>query len=157
MEQKFNELSNQIEEEKNRNNKLIQENAKLNIIINDEKKNKRNDSNEKTKLHETIKDLQEKNKNLDEKLKRFPFILGKAERLMSIVFISKDEKVCMPIICKNTDKIKDLEKYFYDKFPEYSNLENEFLSNGKYVDKYQTLENNNIKNSQIIIITQKFK
>ena len=76
---------------------------------------------------------------------------------MSIVFISKDEKVCMPIICKNTDKIKDLEKYFYDKFPEYSSLENEFLSNGKYVDKYQTLENNNIKNSQIIIITQKFK
>ena len=43
MEQKFNELSNQIEEEKNRNNKLIQENEKLNIIINDENKNKRNE------------------------------------------------------------------------------------------------------------------
>ena len=43
MEQKFNELSNQIEEEKNRNNKLIQENAKLKIIINEENKNKRND------------------------------------------------------------------------------------------------------------------
>ena len=96
--------------------------------------------------------MKENIENLSEKLKRFPFILEKNEKLMSIIFKTINEKINFSIICKNTDKFQDLENYFCKEYPEYSSIEIEYLYNGKHIDKFQTLENYNIKNGKTIII-----
>jgi hypothetical protein len=49
-----------------------------------------------------------------------------------------------------------VENILYDKYPEYIESENYFLVNGIKINKYKTMEQNNIKYSNIIILnTQK--
>ena len=40
----------------------------------------------------------------------------------------------------------------YNKYPKYTDTENYFLVSGKKVNKHKTLENNNIKNNDIITL-----
>ena len=63
-----------------------------------------------------------------------------------------DENILYSIICKNTDNFKEIEKKFYKKYPEYKNTKNCFTLNGKEIDKTKNLDENKIKNSDIITI-----
>ena len=40
----------------------------------------------------------------------------------------------------------------YRKFPEYKETENYFLVNGKKINKYKTIEENNIKNNDVLTL-----
>ena len=96
------------------------------------------------------------NKKIDElkkKLSRYPFELSKGEKLISVIFTSFDNKILHSIICKNTEKFIQLEKKLYIDYPEYSKSDNYFLVNGNKVDKYKTLDENKIKNSDNIILS----
>ena len=98
--------------------------------------------------------LYNENKNLKEKLKRYPFILEKDEQLMSIIIFSRDEKIHYSLICKNNNTINDIEKELYKVYPEYSKVNNIFLYKGKKIEKFQTLQSNKIKNGDILIFDQ---
>jgi CRISPR/Cas system-associated protein endoribonuclease Cas2 len=63
-----------------------------------------------------------------------------------------DQNIIYSIICKNTDNFKEIEKRFYEKYPEYRNTKNYFIVNGKEIDKTKNLDENKIKNSDIITI-----
>ena len=76
----------------------------------------------------------------------------KGETLMPIIFISDDQKVHYSLICKSTDKFKDIEERLYKKYPEYSKTNNYFLLNGNTINKSKNLEENKIKNSNIITL-----
>ena len=80
-----------------------------------------------------------------------PLQIKSEEKMMSIIFISIDEDIHYSIICKNTDIFSNIEKIFYDKYPEYKNIQGEFFINGNKVDKFKNINDNKIKNSDIII------
>ena len=98
--------------------------------------------------------LYNENKNLKEKLKRYPFILEKDEQLMSIIILSKDEKILYSLIWKYNNTINDIEKELYKVYPEYSKVNNIFFYKRKQIGKFQTLQSNKIKNGDILIFEQ---
>jgi len=110
--------------------------------------NNSNNSNTNIELYKEIYDL-------NEKLKRYPFILQKGERLISVIFFSADQKAHYSMICKNTDTIHDLEKDLYKEYPDYSCTENFFLSKGKIINKFHSFESYGIKNGDVILLNQK--
>ena len=71
---------------------------------------------------------------------------------MSIIFISSDQNIISSLICKNTDNFKFIENKFYEKYSEYKGLDNIFILNGRKIDKNKSLDENEIKNDDIIII-----
>ena len=71
---------------------------------------------------------------------------------MSIIFMSSDQNIISSFICKNTDIFKNLENEFYKKYLEYKDLDNNFFSNGRKINKNRSLDENKIKNNDIITI-----
>ena len=100
-------------------------------------------------------ELLELNKKIDElkeKLSRYPFELLKGEKIISVIFTTEDQKIHYSIICKNTDKFINLEEKLYNDYPEYFKKDCcFFLVNGNLINKSQTLDENKIQNSDIII------
>ena len=58
------------------------------------------------------------------------------------------------IICKNTQKFTELEEKLYKEYPEYSKSNNYFIINGNRVNKTKSLDENKIRNNDIIILTE---
>ncbi len=107
------------------------------------------------------KNLEEKNKNnnqleeLKAKLARYPFELLPGEKMMSIIFSSLKLDVHYSVICKNTDKFVNVEMKLYNDYPEYNEGEDNFFTvNGRKILKYKTLEENDIKNSDVILLNK---
>ena len=101
-----------------------------------------------------IKELNKEIDKLKEKLSRYPFELSKGEKLISVIFTSSDQNMFYSIICKNTQKFTELEEKLYNDYPEYSKSNNYFIINGNRVNKNKSLDENKIRNSDIIILTQ---
>ena len=134
-----------------KNENKIEDINKKNEIVHEEIEyiNKKNDD-----LNENIKNLKEEIKDLNEKLGRYPSILEKGEKLMSIIISFRDEKILYSLICKNNNTIIDIEKELYKEFPEYSKTKNIFLYKGKELNKLETFQKNKIKNGDILILEQ---
>ena len=120
--------------------KLVEKNEKENIL---EFKNKL--------LSEILKRDREIEK-LKLKLSRFPFELDEGEKLISVILTSVDQKILHSIICKNTSKFFDLENKLYENYKEYLETENFFTVNGKVINRYKTLDENKIKDNDVIIL-----
>ena len=160
LENKIFILNTKLKEENNKNHILINENSNLMKKIEELQKrineqnnnlmNKNNlkDDNDITKLYKKIDDL-------NQKIKRYFIILEENEKLISIIFISVDEKIHYSLICKNTDTINKIEAELYKEYPDYSETDNYFLCKGKIINKFQTFERNHIKNGDIIILNQR--
>ena len=85
-------------------------------------------------------------------LSQFPIELNKDEHLISIIFNSTDKIINCPIICKNNDKFLEVEAKLYKIYGQYKEMENNFTLNGIKIDKLKTLDENKIKNKDIIIL-----
>ena len=73
--------------------------------------------------------------------------------MMIIIISSVDQKIQNhSIICKNTEIFNQIENRLYNCFKEYSKTENYFTLNGQMIKKSQTLEENKIKNNDIILL-----
>jgi len=136
----INLLNNQLTDEKNNNNILHEINSKINV--------QNNNKNEINKLYKKLNDL-------DDKLKRYPFILEENEKLISIIISSMNQKINYSIICKNTFTINDLEKELYKEYPEISETENYFMYKGNIINRLKTFESYNIKNGNILVLNQR--
>ena len=159
LEEKINILNNQLLEEKKKNEILSKENSKLqkkieelNVKINNLiiqiNPNNYNNSIKMNELYEKIADLQEK-------LNRFPFLLEKNEKLISIIFSSVGQNIHYSIVCKNTDDIHKLESELYREYPQFSETDNYFMCKGKVINKFHTFESNHIKNGDVILVNQR--
>ena len=129
-------------------NKIEELNIKINNANIQINPNNNNNSIKMIELYETIKDLQDK-------LNRFPFILEKNEKLMSIIFSSVSQNIHYSIVCKNTDDINKLERELYREYPQFSETDNYFICKGKVINKFHTFESNHIKNGDVILVNQK--
>ena len=149
LKQIIDELNLSKNNQQKENSELKQKIKELNLKIN----NQTNPNN--PNIHIKINELYEKIEDLQEKLKRFPFILEKNEKLMSIIFSSVDQKIHYSIVCKNTDNINKLEGELYREYPQFSETDNYFMCKGKLLNKFHTFESNNIKNGDVIIVNQR--
>jgi len=71
-----------------------------------------------------------------------------------VKFISIDQTITnFTVIAKNTDKFSKLEDLLYEKYPKYKDTDNYFISNGKILMKDKTLEENKIKNNDILTLS----
>ena len=98
--------------------------------------------------------LLDKDKEIDElkkKLSRYPFELEEGEKMMTVNFTSTDHKIQnYSIICKNTEVFYNIEK----RFNEFSETENYFTVNGNIINKDKSLEENKVKNNDVILLNK---
>jgi hypothetical protein len=112
------------------------------------------EENKKYLNSEKIIALYEKIGELKERLARYPIELLKGENLISVIFSSIDEKIQHSVICKNTEKLTRLVEELFNYYPEYSESQYYFISNGKKVDMFKSLKDNHIHNSDVIILNK---
>ena len=112
-----------------------------------------------TKLNKLILELQKykSNNNINKNINNtkeliMPMLEG--ENLMGVIFNSQGFQDicnwCLP--CKNTNLFIRLEEILNNKFPELKKYETYFMVNTKRIKRFQTLEENNIKDNDIINI-----
>ena len=135
---------NEIQTLKNNNNDLIN---KIKLLENNSN-NSANNNNVPNNDKKTISSMGE----IKIELNKYSFDLKKGEYLLPIIFQSVDSKIHYAIICKNTDRFNMIENILYDIYPEYIENENYFIVNGNKINKNKTIEQNNIKYSDIVIL-----
>ena len=100
--------------------------------------------------------ITELDKNFNKKLVKlqsiFPFKISEDDKIISIIFISSDQNIHYSMICKSTEIFIELEKRLFIKCPEYKETKNYYDANGHKIDINKTLEDNKIKENEIIII-----
>ena len=74
------------------------------------------------------------------------------EKIMAVNFISTDENVNLALPCKNTDIFSRLEEQLFNEYPQYKNVNTYFTVDGKIIESNKTMEENNIKNSNVILL-----
>ena len=140
-------------ENQNLNIKLSQlqfQNSKLSNLF-----NLNNISQNQNNINQTFLNLAKKNLELYEIINRYPLKLKKNEKLISVIIRSTDQKVLYPIMCKNTDSIFKLENELHKVYPNIQFSKYYYLFGGKAItDKSQTLEQNKIKNGDILILNK---
>ena len=153
----FENKNNSIENELKEKNKILEEKIiQLQKLLNNN--SQKNYINlDKGNQNEYLYAILKKDKEIEElklKLSRFPFELGPGEELMSIIICSTDQKVLYPIICKKTDKFCNIEIQLYDAYSEYSESINFFTVNGIKINRNKNLDDNKIKNHDIIVLNK---
>ena len=146
LELRINELNDEIDLLKKTNDKLknLQETAG---------QFSKDRSEIKNSIYESIFEKEKEIKELKSKLSRYPLLLNDGEKIMSLIFTSADQVIHHSVICKNTELFSNVENRLYDEgFSEYKEYENFFTFNGLKINKNKTLEENNIKNSDVIIL-----
>ena len=150
MKNKKNEIKQISEKEK-------PEKKDVDIIDSYKEKEKENIINNSinSEIREALNQIIEKEnkiKELELKLSRYPFELNESEKIMTVIIKSIDNKIIFPILCKNTFIFNRIEENFCAIYKEYSEKDNIFTLNGNKINKNETLENNKIKDKDIIII-----
>ena len=144
-------LDNSYKEILNQNKNLMEINKRLSdeLSLIKTEKEKKNKELLNEKLYNKVEEL-------EEKLARYPIKLLKGEKLISVIFTSVDQKFQHSIISKNTEKLSKLVKQLYKDYPEYleSESQNYFISNGNKVSLFKSLDENNIHNSDVIILNK---
>ena len=77
---------------------------------------------------------------------------SKGEKLISIKFVSVEKDVDYSLITKNTERFPKIESILYEKYPKYMETENIFLTGGNKINRFRSLEDNKIKNGDILVI-----
>ena len=135
-------------------------------LSNEQKKVK--DLNDKIKLYENndkeqkikIKKLEEIIKSLNSKINDLKNNTDKdkianiksREEIIAILFKSFNEDIQRPISCKITDTFIQIEEKIYNEYPKYKDFNTYFTVNGNVIKRFKTLDENKIKDGNIIII-----
>ena len=108
-----------------------------------------------TKMNYLITELQKYNSNNDtNNLKDLSAPMVSGEKIMEVRFNSKDfQNICnWSLPCKNTNLFIRLEEILNNKFPELKKHETYFMVNSKRIKRFQSLDENGIKDNNIINI-----
>ena len=116
-----------------------------------------NEKEKNTKLNEQIQLLKYKlskynlNSNVINNNSEFR-IMNPEEETFSVIFQTGDQSVTRSFTCKKNYIFVDLEKKFYNEYNKYKELDTYLLCNGRKIFRFKTLEENKVKDSDIIII-----
>ena len=147
-------LKNDIKNYQNEINKLKNENFELNKKFNLIKNNNNNIilNDNKDEIISLYKQIQIKDNIINDLSKKQSNDIK--EELMTVIFTTFNKKFHYAIICKYIDEFYIVEKELYKIYPEYLETENYFTARGNKINKYKTMDQNNIKFSEIIILNQ---
>ena len=134
LEEKVAELERQLEKEKQKNEELESKIVEL----------------EKQEQNLNLKD--KTINELREKLERYPFELKEDEKMLTVSFSSSTKMLHYSVICKNTDIFTNIENKLYIQYPEYKEEQTFFTVNGRAINKYYTLDENKIKDNDVILL-----
>ena len=171
-ESEIKKLRDELNIEKNNNKALKIENKKLNDIINSMKTKNIDLTNKIKVLEEQLNklrlDLQNyksnntnSNININNSLKInsnnindliVPLLPG--EKIMTLIFNTQGTQyiVSYGLACKNTNLFVRLEEILNNEFPDLKKHDTYFEVNKKRIKRFQTLEENGIKNNDLINI-----
>ena len=98
--------------------------------------------------------LQIDNDQLRQNQKNLKSTISPGEKLL-VVYFNKAEKISeekYKYSCKNTELFVRLEERFYKDFPQFKEYDLSFLVNNKRIKRFKTIDENQIKNNDIINI-----
>ena len=72
--------------------------------------------------------------------------------MISLNFISVDQKINYSIPCLNNDIFAKIEEILYKKYPDYRETNNCLISNGKQILRFKTIKENNLKSGVTILL-----
>ena len=154
-EEQIKELKKQLEEERKKNQLLKNENMKLNDIISNLKSQNskfENYENKKKSLDDDIQKQQSifdifKNKN-DYSIKS----INSGEKIITVNFVSMGIQDIghYSLACRKSDLFIGLEAKLINDFPLLRDKDFYFEVNVRRIKRYKTLEENNIRNNDII-------
>ena len=127
---KVKELSDKVKKYENSNNEYIKKIKELEELIkskNADINNLKNENNEITAIKS-------------------------GEKIIAIFFTSVREDIYRPISCKNTDTFAKIEEKIYNEYPEYKDYNTYLTVNGNKIKRLKTVEENGIKDGNIIIV-----
>ena len=161
-ESQINELKEQLTKEKNKNSILMNENAKLNEMINNMNSNQLFLNN---KISFLENELNKKNMEIQNYLNNMNNInnynindlvtsINPGEKIITVNFVSNgfQDILNYSIPCKNTSLFIRLEEKLNNDFPQLKNHETFFVVNARRIKRFQTLEENQIKSNDVISI-----
>ena len=150
-------LLKQNKEYENKKNELESIIKKLNIQLKEKDKLLEEEKIKNDNLNKKIKEISTKANKIKEleneiKLFRTYYNFSSDEKLISIKFISINQDIDFTIITKNTDDFSNIEKILYKKYPRYKDSENYFVVNGSKINRNRTLEENKIRNNDVLTL-----
>ena len=127
---------------------------KINILNNESKILKQYEEkikllqNEINKKNIEIQNYKSNNNNIDDGITS----IKPGEKVISINFVSMgiQDISNYNLICKNTDLFVRLEERLYNDFPDFKNYETYFENKTKRIKRFKTLDENEIKNKDVI-------
>ena len=156
----INDLKRQLNEERIKNQNLINQNNNLKNNINQLNNTIINLNNQINNYVNQIQLLQNQinnynyHNNINNNLIKNNYItsLNPGEKIFAINFVSMGFQdimnYCLP--CKNTDLFVRLEEKLNNDYPQLKDKETYFLVNGRRIKRFKTLDENQIKGNDII-------
>lgn len=153
---KENSPNNQIF--KKNTNMTINQKALLNDKISNENNNISNNinlsQNESQSLNaNSINDITSNNSSINLNKKEKNISVLKQEKIIVLKFISSDQCLNYSIVCKSTDKFNLVINRIFDIYPEYIEKKCFFMCNGNVINEYKDIQENKIKNGDIILVS----
>ena len=102
------------------------------------------------KLKDLRDDLIKKDKEISELNLYIPIPIK--EKLMTVTIISNDEKIHFTTTCHKKDYLSKIKELLYEQYPEYKDSDNLFYLKNKIVEENKNLENNGVKDNDIILL-----
>ena len=152
------QLKAKITQLENDNNKLTNEINKSKKIITELNKNQKDEQENQyviLSLKEALKDKEKKISDLQTQLSTTTNIKKSVnsfnfDDIIVVHFISMDQKINCPLKCLKTDTFAEVEEKLYQRYEEYRETNNNFLTNGKMVLRFKKIGENNIKDGDKI-------
>jgi len=152
-----NEINKYKKLEIDLNNKIRNYQENIQNLINEKNElfNKMNNGNDKDKdkqIMTLMNELINKDKEIKNLNSNMEYSLKPGEKLMTVIVESVDKQFQYAVICKNSDKLYKIEEMLYEQFPEYLEEKFYFMLGGNVLNQFKTIEQNNIKFSDKILM-----
>ena len=135
------DVNKTLEENQIKNKKSIVIKMQKDILNKGNKTSKKNNNEGKT----------EENKKEERKINK-PKVNNNEDEEISVIIKSSDQTIKYPLLCKKSDKFKELEQKIYEKYPNLKNEKHFYLCKGNIIDIEKAIEENKIKDNDIILI-----
>ena len=149
---------NQLNKEKKKNKKLLEvlNNEKIKVKeLNDKIKKYEKSNNEYIKI---IKELEELIKSKNAEINNLKndnneiTTIKPGEKIIALFFTSTLQDIHIPIPCKTTDTFVKIEEKIYNEYPKYKDYNTYLTVNGNVIKRFKTIDENKIKDGNVIII-----
>ena len=77
---------------------------------------------------------------------------NKDGKAFAINFMSVNQEILYPLLCRSDDTIVKLEEQLYNEYPKYKDYNTYLTVNGSLVKRFKTVEENGIKKGNAVIV-----